>query len=95
VGLAEPFAIIPAMVLLCYDGSADAQAAIDHAGVLLKGSPAVVLSVWEPFIGVMTRAGLWMTYGALTLDADEVDAASKRSAAALAEEGSARARSRA
>lgn len=80
------------MVLLCYDGSADAKAAIDRAGVLLKSSPAAVLSVWEPFIGVMTRAGLGMTYGALTWDADEVDAASERSAAALAEEGAARAR---
>jgi nucleotide-binding universal stress UspA family protein len=87
-----PCAIIRAMVLLCYDGSADAKAAIDRAGGLLKSAPAVVLSVWEPFIGVMTRAGLGMTYGALAWDADEVDAASERGAAALAEEGAALAR---
>jgi nucleotide-binding universal stress UspA family protein len=80
------------MVVLCYDGSADAKSAIESAGVLLKSSPVVVLSVWEPFIGVMTRAGLAMNYGALALDADEVDAASERGAAALAEEGAARAR---
>jgi nucleotide-binding universal stress UspA family protein len=80
-----------AMVLLCYDGSADAKAAIERAGGLLNGSPAVVLSVWEPFIDVMTRAGLGMAYSALTWDADEVDAASERSATALAEEGAARA----
>jgi hypothetical protein len=30
--------------------------AIDRAGVLLKHSPAVVLCVWEPFIGVMQHA---------------------------------------
>jgi hypothetical protein len=92
MGLAGSRAITAAMVLLCYGGSADAKAAIDHAGALLKGSPAVVLSVWEPFIGVMTRAGLGMAYGALAFDADEVDAASERGAAALAEEGTERAR---
>lgn len=80
------------MVLLCYDGSADAKSAIDRAGAVLKSAPAVVLSVWEPFIGVMARAGLGMGYDALTWDADEVDAASERSAAALAEEGATRAR---
>ena len=87
MGRSDPRAMIRPMVLLGYDGSADAKAAIDRAGVLLKSSPALVLSVWEPFIGVMTRAGLGMTYGALAWDADEVDAASERSAAALAEEG--------
>jgi nucleotide-binding universal stress UspA family protein len=92
MGLAGSRAITAAMVLLCYGGSADAKAAIDHAGALLKGSPAVVLSVWEPFMGVMTRAGLGMAYGALAFDADEVDAASERGAAALAEEGTEHAR---
>ncbi len=80
------------MILLCYDGSADAKAAIDRAGVLLKSSPAVVLSVWEPFIDVIARAGLGMAYGAANFDGDEVDAASERRATALAEEGAARAR---
>ena len=85
-------AIIPAMVLLCYDGSADAKAAIDRAGGMLKSSPAVVLAVWEPFIDVIARAGLGMAYGPTNWDGDEVDAASERSAAALANEGSDRAR---
>ena len=30
------------MVLICYDGSADAQAAIDRAGQLMPGSDATV-----------------------------------------------------
>ena len=30
------------MVLICYDGSADAQAAIDGAGQLMPGSDATV-----------------------------------------------------
>jgi nucleotide-binding universal stress UspA family protein len=80
------------MVLLCYDGSADAKSAIDRAGGMLKSSPAVVLSVWEPFMDLVARAGLGMAYGAPTWDVDEVDAASERSAAALADEGAARAR---
>jgi nucleotide-binding universal stress UspA family protein len=79
------------MVLLCYDGSDDAKAAIDRAGVLLKSSPSVVLSVWEPFIDVIARAGLGMAYGAPSWDGDEVDAASERRATALAEDGAARA----
>jgi nucleotide-binding universal stress UspA family protein len=80
------------MVLLCYDGSDDAKAAIDRAGTLLKSWPAVVLSIWEPFIDVIARAGLGLAYGAPSWDGDEVDAASERSAKALAEEGAARAR---
>jgi nucleotide-binding universal stress UspA family protein len=80
------------MVLLCYDGSDDAKAAIDRAGTLLKSWPAVVLSIWEPFIDVIARAGLGLAYGAPSWDGDEVDAASERRATALAEEGAARAR---
>jgi len=80
------------MLILCYDGSADAKAAIDRAGALLKSSPALVLAVWEPFIDVIARAGLGMAYGAPSWDGDEVDAASERNATALAEEGAARAR---
>jgi nucleotide-binding universal stress UspA family protein len=80
------------MVILCYDGSADAKAAIDRAGALLKSSPAVVLAVWEPFIDVIARAGLGMAYAGTDWDGDEVDTASERNAAALAEEGAARAR---
>ena len=28
------------MILPCYDGSSDAQAAVDHAGELMSGEPA-------------------------------------------------------
>ena len=80
------------MVILCYDGSPDATSAIDRAGTLLKSSPAVVLSVWEPFVDVIARAGLGLAYGAPSWDVDEVDAASERAATALADEGAARAR---
>jgi len=45
------------MVLLCYDGSADAQAAIDQAGLLMAGSEATVLVIWETILETMTRHG--------------------------------------
>jgi nucleotide-binding universal stress UspA family protein len=45
------------MVLLCYDGSADAQAAIDRAGLLMTGSEATVLVIWETILETMTRHG--------------------------------------
>jgi nucleotide-binding universal stress UspA family protein len=35
-------------VLLCFDGSEDAAAAIASAGQVLSGRKAVVLTVWEP-----------------------------------------------
>ena len=35
------------MILLCYDGSADAQAAIDHSASLMPGSQATVLVAGE------------------------------------------------
>jgi nucleotide-binding universal stress UspA family protein len=37
------------VILICYDGSDDAHAAIKHAGALLPGVPATVLTVWESF----------------------------------------------
>jgi hypothetical protein len=45
------------MILLCYDGSADARAAIEHAGELLSGQPATVLTVREPFAELIARTG--------------------------------------
>src|SRR4051812_42597595 len=37
-------------VLIAYDGSTDARAALVYASGLLSGRQAVVLSVWEPLI---------------------------------------------
>ncbi len=45
------------MILLCYDGSADAQAAIDRAGLLMAGSEATVLVIWETILETVTRHG--------------------------------------
>jgi nucleotide-binding universal stress UspA family protein len=60
------------MILLCYDGSADAQAAIDRAGQLMPGSEATVLVIWETILETMTRHGaLGMGFGMVGLYSDD------------------------
>ena len=57
--MAEPASTKPsAVVLLCFDGSDDAGAAIARAGEVLAARAAVVLTVWEPvaFVGAL-RSG--------------------------------------
>jgi nucleotide-binding universal stress UspA family protein len=43
-------------ILIAYDGSDDAKAAIAFAGEILKGEPAVVLTVWERMAVASARA---------------------------------------
>lgn len=77
------------MILIAYDGSPDADAAIERAGQLLKGESATVLSIWEPFEDVVTRAGAGMTIGAI--DWVAMDRSYQEHAAKRAEEGAERA----
>ncbi|MCW3016761.1 MAG: universal stress protein [Solirubrobacterales bacterium] len=82
------------MILLAYDGSPDAQAAIDRAAILMPGTGAIVVTVWEPYIETVTRTGgLTLGYGMVppSLDIDQIDAASAASALERAREGAARA----
>jgi hypothetical protein len=51
------------VILIAYDGSQDAQSAIDHAGELLSGEPAAVVTVWEPFVDMMARTGAGLGLG--------------------------------
>src|SRR4051812_50074965 len=44
-------------ILAAYDGSIDAQEAIDHAARLVPGAEATVLTVWEPIQITLTRTG--------------------------------------
>jgi nucleotide-binding universal stress UspA family protein len=46
-------------LLLCYDGSEDATRAIEHAGRLLGGRDALVVTVWQPTpaLGSLAFAG--------------------------------------
>lgn len=76
------------MILICYDGSPDARAAIEHAGGLFGGQPAIVLTVWETFVDSMARSGAGMALGAgLELDTQRIDAESEGAARERAEQG--------
>jgi nucleotide-binding universal stress UspA family protein len=48
----------PPPVLLCYDGSDSAKRAIEHAGALMAGGPAIVLTVWESLGSAVVRHGV-------------------------------------
>jgi nucleotide-binding universal stress UspA family protein len=78
------------VILICYDGSADAQAAIDRAGELMSGQPATVLTVWEGMAEVLARTG--SGFAIAPLDFEQLDADSERTARERAEEGAGRAR---
>lgn len=75
------------MILICYDGSPDAKAAIEHGAELLKGQPATVLSVWQPFMEVAARTTVGFGLVPSIPDADEIDKASAKEAQERAEEG--------
>jgi nucleotide-binding universal stress UspA family protein len=80
------------MILVSYDGSADAQAAIDLAARLMPGAEATVLIVWEPFVEFMTRTGaMGLGFGPGYGDVTEIDASSRDAALLLATEGAERA----
>jgi len=75
------------VILICYDGSDDAKAAIETAGRLFEGRPATVLTVWERFIDILARTGAGFGFSASTADPDAVDRASEEAARASADEG--------
>jgi nucleotide-binding universal stress UspA family protein len=76
-------------ILIAYDGSADAKAAVAWAGSLFDGSIAVVLNVWEGFTEVVDRSGAGLPSA---LDFEEIDAACEHAAHECALEGSGHAR---
>jgi len=77
------------VILIAYDGSADAQAAIDRAGELMNGQPVTVLTVWERLMDVLARTGAGLGIG--DVDADSADRSSEDEARQRAEEGAERA----
>ena len=82
------------MILVCYDGSPDACAAIDRAAVLMPGAEATVLTFWEPFADAIMHGNAGgMSLGGLASagDAERIDAGSEASARRLAVEGAERA----
>ena len=81
------------MILICYDGSEDAKAAIESAAVLFKGDRAVVLTVWESFTDLLTHTpgGLGFITSAPTGE-DELDKRSREHAERQAQDGASLAR---
>jgi hypothetical protein len=51
------------MIIVCYDGSEDAQAAADHVTRAFRGKPATVLTVWEPYAEVLASSELGLGSG--------------------------------
>jgi nucleotide-binding universal stress UspA family protein len=80
------------MILASYDGSIDAQAAIDHAARLMPGAETTVLTVWEPFqVALRRTGGMGMGMGAYYPDNGDIDVATELAAQARAIEGADRA----
>jgi nucleotide-binding universal stress UspA family protein len=73
-------------LLLCYDGSADAVHAIEHAGTMFTGSRAVVATVWERLASLDT--GAWLDeIGTSTVDDHYLDRGQAEHAAGVAADG--------
>lgn len=74
------------MILIAYDGSDDAKAAVAQASKLFPGEPATVLTVWHRFIDTMAITGGRFT---MVVDYDEVDREAEQGASQKAQEGAA------
>jgi nucleotide-binding universal stress UspA family protein len=72
------------MILIAYDGSDDAKAAIATAGKLTPAQPATVVTVWQRFIDSMARSGAGVP---VMIDFDNVDESTEKLARERAEEG--------
>ncbi|MDX6619953.1 MAG: hypothetical protein QOK36_2339, partial [Gaiellales bacterium] len=80
------------MILVSYDGSADAQAAIDRVAHIAPGAEATVVTVWVPFMDSLARAalpgmGLGMIGTYAYAETEQTDAANRAAALATAAEG--------
>lgn len=76
------------MILICYDGSEDAKAAIARAGELMPGQPTTVLTVWQPIALLLARSPAGIApIGWPTLE--DTDAAAEEDAERRAAEGAA------
>jgi|SRR5579875_561682 len=75
------------MILIGYDGSDDAKAAIAQAGTLMPGSPATVLTVWEPFLNMLAHSPAGLGPIAGLGDLERIDRAAAKHAEQRAQEG--------
>jgi nucleotide-binding universal stress UspA family protein len=73
------------VILIAYDGSVDADAAIDRAAGLLRDQQATVLTVWERLIDVLERSGSAFAVG--DIDYESVDREAEAQARRRGEDG--------
>jgi nucleotide-binding universal stress UspA family protein len=73
------------VILIAYDGSDDARAAIEQAAKLWPGQEATVVSVWEPFAELIAHTSTGFAPG--MADYEEIDAASEKRAGEHSREG--------
>lgn len=81
------------VILICFDGSADARTAVETAARLMPGEPATLLTVWESVSDVMIRTTIGFELSA-GLDIAEIDEKAESVAHETAEQGTTLARSR-
>lgn len=75
------------MILISYDGSPDAQAAVERAAELFPHAQATVLTVWQPFVDVVAHTTIGFGLVPALPDAGEVDEASEKAAEETAAKG--------
>jgi nucleotide-binding universal stress UspA family protein len=75
------------MILIAYDGSEDAKAAIQHAGKLMPGFAATVLTIWEPFDTMLARTPEVLRPLARVREAEDIDGQEADAAEESATEG--------
>lgn len=79
------------MILLCYDGSEHARAAVDRAAQLFPNARVTVLCVWQPFIELMAASGFGAGYIPPRGEVDDIDTAMRMQAVETARDGADRA----
>jgi nucleotide-binding universal stress UspA family protein len=77
----------PGTVLIAYDGSDDAAAAIRHAGSVLGARPAVVVHVWESLAGLLLHTDVDGLTDSMRDAAEELDQEDRRNGERIATEG--------
>jgi nucleotide-binding universal stress UspA family protein len=75
------------MLLIAYDGSQDAKAAIQHAGQLMPGTAVTVLTIWEPFTTMLARTPETLRPLAAVRDAEDINRQETNAAEESAKDG--------
>ncbi|MBO9532710.1 MAG: universal stress protein [Solirubrobacteraceae bacterium] len=75
------------MLLIAYDGSDNAKAAIDAAAKVAPGAVATVLTTWEPYSGTLARAGAGGVSGMAGVAFPDLDEQARATAERVAAEG--------